>query len=896
VDCSDLRRVGAALTGKLDARVRFWYPSAVVLLAMVAFTAWFSLYTIRLHEAHLTHKKDLGQIDLATWNTSQGRLLQEIKDDQVSTRLTDHVELIFVPASLVFRIWDDVRALLVLQAAALALGAWPIYLFAQHRLAVSYQGEQILGIKKVAAWGGAVLAIAYLLTPALQAAAVSEFHALPLSVPLIAWALWAVERRRWGWFTLAALLLLTVQEGMALLGATLGVCALIRAWRRPALLATGAERSVVGSRGREVRGNRPWLGIFVGAIVFLLSLAWFYVTTFLVIPHFAAQVYGIEQTPYIARYGALGDSIGDVLRTLMTQPGLVLSIVLEPLRARYMFGLLVPTAFLALLGPGILLISSPLLLANLLSSYPLQYSGELHYSAPLVPYLVAAAAIGLGWLWRLQTSRGMRSSVFRPALWFGPILVGALFWQIMAGYTPLGREFWRLAPGGWPQITAHERLLDRFAAQIPAGAPLSVTTDLYPHLSHRQLIYQFPWLGQASWVLVDVSGTTDENPRDVRAEIERLLSAGWGVVDAADGYILLAHRDGEEQIPDRFYDFARTGTALPQHTLDVTFGDRLKLVGYDVLDNTKWRRTSFRFYWEALTRLPEDTVLSIQMLTPAGAVADDTAIRPMPAVVWYPPAQWRPGETVVTETLPWYLPREWAPVITVRSDGGRLIPVIGSAEAAPPSAVLAEDRLRLQAWARRGGRLEAYDGPDHPNTTNARFSALPRASDGRADWTALLTAYSVSSRATPGQKLPVMLRWQNAESGAVGDVGGNGSGAAPTDYTVFVHLRSPDGRTIASSDGMPTWFTVWPTSRWKDDGYETWDTHGLSLPADLPAGTYDVVVGWYNWKTGDRLDLTDDHGNPLGNELVLTQVSVDAANALQPDLCCTTVAECCASQ
>ena len=105
--------------------------SVVVIVAMLLFAVWFSAYSIRLHEAHRTHKADLGQIDLAIWNTAHGRFVQEIKDDQVSTRLTDHVEPIFLLVAPVFWLWDDVRALLILQAVALALGAWPIYLLAR---------------------------------------------------------------------------------------------------------------------------------------------------------------------------------------------------------------------------------------------------------------------------------------------------------------------------------------------------------------------------------------------------------------------------------------------------------------------------------------------------------------------------------------------------------------------------------------------------------------------------------------------------------------------------------------------------------------------------------------------------------------------------------------------
>ena len=111
--------------------------------------------------------------------------------------------------------------MLILQAAALALGAWPIYLLARRRIAESAAAPAA----RMAEKAGLVFAAAYLLTPALQAPAAAEFHALPLAVPLIAWALWAVEDRRWVQFVVASVLVMSVQEGMALVAAALGVYA-----------------------------------------------------------------------------------------------------------------------------------------------------------------------------------------------------------------------------------------------------------------------------------------------------------------------------------------------------------------------------------------------------------------------------------------------------------------------------------------------------------------------------------------------------------------------------------------------------------------------------------------------------------------------------------------------
>jgi len=245
---------------QLRQRVQTW----LVLAAMALFVAWFGAYAVQMHEAHLTAKSDLGQMDLAIWNTAHGRLLQEMKDETISTRFTDHVEPIFLPVSLIFWLWDDVRALLWLQAVALALGAWPIYLLTRRwlrRALCPAAGAADVGGRRadLAAWGGLTFAFAYLLSPALQVAAVSEFHALPLAPVLIAWAFWAVEQRQWGRFTLAAFLLANVQEGMALLTALLGLYAAFRAWRAA---EGGPERT---------------RGVIAGLGMFLFGIGWFYV-------------------------------------------------------------------------------------------------------------------------------------------------------------------------------------------------------------------------------------------------------------------------------------------------------------------------------------------------------------------------------------------------------------------------------------------------------------------------------------------------------------------------------------------------------------------------------------------------------------------------------------------
>ncbi len=849
----------------------------LVIGLMLLFAAWFSAYSIRLHNAHLTHKADLGQIDHAIWNTAHGRPLQEIKGDQISTRLTDHVEPIFLLVAPVFWLWDDVRALLVLQAAALAAGAWPIYLFARKKLVQAAPGA-------AAEWGAAVFAAAYLLTPSLQAAAVAEFHAMPLAAPFIAAAVWAAEEQRWARFALWAVLVMTAQEGAALLAAALGAYAAVNAYRNQVSRRNLVSVRVGGVMGAETRRHVANLvSVRVGGVIFLAGLAWFAVATFVIIPHFAAQAYGMDQTPYAARYGALGDSFGDVLIALVTRPLTALRIALEPLRVQYLLGLLVPTAGLALLSPGLVLASAPLLLANLLSAFPLQFSGESHYSAALVPFFTMAAAAGAARVLQSQKVRrdwpvlmGNRL----PAFMFSVVGVCAVLFQIAEGFTPVGGEF-RGSPGrGWPEVTAHHRLLQRFARSIPPDAAVSTTPPLHPHLSHRQHIYLFPIIGDADYVLVDVAGTTDMHPADVKASLEQLMASGeFGVVEAEDGYLLLARnaQPSASGLPDPFFDFARAKRP-PQYPLDAAFGDYVKLIGYDVADNPKWRLTRLRFYWQVNAPLPADTTLSFQVMTPWGEVADDAALRPPPALLWYPPARWQPGETIVVETLPWFMPRAWAATLLLRIGSEPVWPQVSPGVIAGDLEVAPDGRLRLPAWARQQGTLRLLTGsPYPPEPSDARFA--------RENWTVRLVEWSAPIAAAPGHELPVLLRWQS-------------NGPADQDLAVFIHLRDASGRTVAQGDAGPTWFVSRPTSRWPfaDDGFPgLWTAHVIALPDDVPAGRYDLVAGWYDWQGGARIPQVGAVGNPVGDEYVLGPVTVDPSARLRPDVACLLLPESCAA-
>ncbi len=773
----------------------FW-ASLVLLLCMALYVGYFGAFSVRKHEAFQTHTSDLGNMDQPIWNTLHGRFVQETRHDgRQSSRLTDHFEPIFLLVSLVFLLHDDVTSLLWLQTAVLALGAVPAYAWARKRL------------RSRAA--GLAFAASYLLFPALQAANLTEFHASPLAVPLLLAAFHVGHQRQHGWLALFTFLSLTVKEEVALVVAMLGLYLFF-----------------------VVRDRKA--GIWVAAA----GLAWFAVATFGIIAHHSRQFYGdvaAEGSIYFKRYAHLGGGVPGILQALATRPGEVLALLATQERLAYWARILAPVGFLAVLGPLELALAAPILAANLLADYPAMYSGEYHYSALVVPFAVAGAVAGAAWC-----VRKVAAWTHWPRSWvLGGVCAWLLGWSLLAqrmwGFTPLNPEV------AWPEVTPHHRLLARFAAQIPPEARLSTTPPLNPHLSHREVIYDFPVVLDADYVLVDAASTTDMHPNDFYQAVRGLLKKDFCVQDAADGYLLLVRATGQEDcrrgIPDAFYDFVRAQDPTPEYPLSITFGGRLRLLGYDLVDQPKWRLTSLRMYWQALEPLEEDLRLYPFFLNRQGDVAEDTSQRPLAALLWHPTSRWRPGETIVVETVPWDLGDWFAVAVGVVegeawAEGGRRLPVEVEQADYPWRLYDGGTWVRLHRFARMGGRLRLVPPdtkltPDH--ALQGEFGGLIR-----------LLGYDLQVvREGESRALLLTLYWQ-----ALGALG--------RDYTAFVHLLDGEGERVSQSDAQPDWDGPVPTSTWRP-GEVVKDVRWLPLPGTLDRPLYRVWVGWYWWETGERL-------------------------------------------
>jgi hypothetical protein len=111
---------------------------------------------------------------------------------------------------------------------------------------------------------------------------------------------------------------------------------------------------------------------------------------------------------------------------------------------------------------------------------------------------------------------------------------------------------WRFVPGGQTfqaksaHISRHDRIAARMLKLIPAAAPVTATNSLGAHLSERKRIFSFPYLRDATWVIVDERKPSLGDHNDHRRGLKRIQQLRrdprFRLVAAADGVLIFRSR------------------------------------------------------------------------------------------------------------------------------------------------------------------------------------------------------------------------------------------------------------------------------------------------------------------------------------------------------------------
>ncbi len=424
---------------------------------ILAYALFFGIFTALRHYQFQTQAWDMGIFDQLFWNTINGRFMLSSLEE-----IPNHFGIHFSPTLLMlvpgYAIFPSPYFLLLMQAAALALGAWPLYLLARKKLRDPFP---------------LIISGAYLLYSPLHWVNNFDFHEIAFFIPLAIAAFYFFEEKK----RLAASIFLALaagtKEDAALIAVFFGIYLLLRAWQ---------ER------------NKP--EIKIGIVIILLSTFYFLLATKVIMPAFGGGLLRLD------RYHELGGTAMEIIGNSVTNPGLPLSIIFQFQKLKYMLWLFLPAAFLPFFSWPSLFLILPGILENVLTNFPSQFSGHYQYDAVIIPGLFIGMISGLEFLskkWFIGKEKLL-----------GRIVLIAIF----AGFllrSPISPLLFPLDLfAGNPQRSAISELI----AKVPVGASIAAPTNFVPHLTGRPEIYLLGTEPYRTGIVLldgaDLSGFADE--------------------------------------------------------------------------------------------------------------------------------------------------------------------------------------------------------------------------------------------------------------------------------------------------------------------------------------------------------------------------------------------------
>jgi uncharacterized membrane protein len=158
--------------------------------------------------------------------------------------------------------------------------------------------------------------------------------------------------------------------------------------------------------------------------------------------------------------------------------------------------MLIPTGFMFVFEPSVIMIAIPVLAWNIISTFGYQHLIGYHYVAQIIPII----AIGTVWgIARLKTARHRQMAV-------GLVLVLSLWTAFLWGPYSWSRN---KEPGHWlpsnPAVVATNDIIK----DLPDDTVVSAYHSIVPHIGHRKRIYMWPVPWRAAyWAQLNQEGQT----------------------------------------------------------------------------------------------------------------------------------------------------------------------------------------------------------------------------------------------------------------------------------------------------------------------------------------------------------------------------------------------------
>ncbi len=475
-------------------------PLALVVAAAVAYACYFGYYTYCFYYS-LRSGYDLGIYDSLLWNMLHGGSFFKTPPwaGPGRSHFGNHAEFLAYVLLPIYALRQNGGTLLLMQSACLGAAAIPLYLVAR---------------RHVDPWPACILALTYLLYPALHGENLFEFHFLPFGPFLLWWAWYFLEIRRDRWAVIFVLLTLSCREDVSSWVAVLGLYLL-------------------------VTGRRPRAGLLLA----VGGALWCFGLKFVAMPHVGGGESFTDIYKDLLPPGA--KSFGGVIMTVLGNPGFTMSTMAETAKLVYLLQILAPLAFLPLRRPIWLVLCIPGFFFTILSTrYSPLTSISFQYSAHWIAFLFPGVALGLEWLGKPDLAApGLATRHRRVALAAMVAMAlplsyqyGALLQRTNAWGGPIKYTFGIDAEG-----RRRHRSAERLLQLLPGRAKVSGSGFTTPYFAHRPDAYNMT-LGIFDADYIFFPSEASDFIVDERATVTRLLRGGEFGVVAVEPPFALAKR------------------------------------------------------------------------------------------------------------------------------------------------------------------------------------------------------------------------------------------------------------------------------------------------------------------------------------------------------------------
>lgn len=510
----------------------------VVWLLCGVYAAVFVTMNWQLYFNLLIPHGDSAMYEEHLWNVLHGKGFRSYLDQGLFWG--EHIQFVHLFLLPLYALWPSHLLLELCESCALAAGAWPVYWLARR-----HTGDSRAAV---------CLAASYLLYFPTQFLDIEidlkTFRPEAFGLPLLLFTLDQLDRRNWRGFVAGLLLTLTVKEDYSLVFGPLGLWIAWDAWSRNRIGRAGLKRSPLW----------PGFALTIGSVAYL------FLATRVLMPWFRSGA----EVHYARYFSKFGETPEQIVRTMLTQPGLLFGELCSIPTLLYACSLLIPVAGIPLFAPSRLLVGLPLF--GILCLNELAKDPRHQFHAPLVAIVYWAAAAGLPVAARSLAGLGDRlgrpfsreqsDSLTRHSTWTFALATGLFF-----SLSPLGIAFWD--PGSswaWQRLYAPQERAAHFAPAlklIPPSARVASTDFVHPRFTHFERSYDYSGYARkvsnyeqrvpedTDYIVIDTRHhySTVHEPADIPEF--RDPSGQWELLpDETEGYFIVLKRKGKRMAGD----------------------------------------------------------------------------------------------------------------------------------------------------------------------------------------------------------------------------------------------------------------------------------------------------------------------------------------------------------